>query len=98
MSPEMLPSEDRTVDVVSRLMTSPEERRSLRRRPDDRNFVSLLVLAGAFLLVTWVAINGLFCESSCSLKKRLASAMLRWPLKRLRQEVGTWQRRLPATL
>jgi hypothetical protein len=40
-----------------------ERRRPLRRQPDDQNFGSLLMLAvtaGAFLLVAWVATNGLF--------------------------------------
>jgi hypothetical protein len=40
-----------------------EERRPLRRQPEDHNFGSLMMLAvtaGAFLLVTWVATKGLF--------------------------------------
>ena len=40
-----------------------EEKRPLRRQPDDHNFGSLLTLAvtaGAFLLVTWVATKALF--------------------------------------
>ena len=38
-----------------------EKRRPLRRHPNDYNFDSLIVLAviaGAFLLVTWVATKG----------------------------------------
>ena len=30
-------------------------RRPLRRQPEDHNFGSLVVIAGAFLLVTWIA-------------------------------------------
>jgi hypothetical protein len=44
-------------------MTSPEQRRPLRRLPDDHNFGSLLMLAVtavAFLLVTWITTKGLF--------------------------------------
>ena len=40
-----------------------EEKRPLRRQPEDHNFGSLIVLAvtaGAFLLVTWVATKSLF--------------------------------------
>jgi hypothetical protein len=40
-----------------------EEKRPLRRQPDDHHFGSLLMLAvtaGAFLLVTWVATKALF--------------------------------------
>ena len=40
-----------------------EERRPLRRQPDDHNFGSLIMLAvtaGVFLLVAWVATKGLF--------------------------------------
>jgi hypothetical protein len=39
-----------------------EQRRPLRRQLNDHNFVSLLMLAvaGAFLLVTWVATKGVF--------------------------------------
>jgi len=40
-----------------------QQRRPLRRQPNDHNFGSLLMLAvtaGAFLLVTWVAKKGLF--------------------------------------
>jgi hypothetical protein len=40
-----------------------EERRALRRQPDDHNFGSLLMLAvtaGGFLLVTWIATKALF--------------------------------------
>jgi hypothetical protein len=40
-----------------------EERRPLRRQPDDHHFGSLMMLAamaGAFLLVTWVATKALF--------------------------------------
>ena len=40
-----------------------EEKRELRRRPDNHHFGSLLMLAvtaGAFLLVTWVATKALF--------------------------------------
>jgi hypothetical protein len=40
-----------------------EKRRPLRHQPNDHNFGSLLMLAvtaGAFLLVSWVATNGLF--------------------------------------
>jgi hypothetical protein len=40
-----------------------EEKRPLRRWPDDHNFGSFLMLAvtaGAFLLVTWVATKDLF--------------------------------------
>jgi hypothetical protein len=40
-----------------------EEKRPLRRQGDDHNFGSLLMLAvtaGAFLLVTWIAIKTLF--------------------------------------
>ena len=40
-----------------------EEKRPLRRQPNDHNFGSLLMLAitaGAFLLVTLVASNALF--------------------------------------
>jgi hypothetical protein len=40
-----------------------EQRRPLRRQPDDHNFGSLLMLAataGAFLLVVWVATKALF--------------------------------------
>ena len=41
-----------------------EEKRALRRRPDNHHFGSLLMLAvtaGAFLLITWVATKALFC-------------------------------------
>jgi hypothetical protein len=44
-------------------MTTPEERRPLRRQPSDHNFGSLLmlaVMAGAFLLMTCFATRGLF--------------------------------------
>jgi hypothetical protein len=40
-----------------------EEKRPLRRQPDDHNFGSLIMLAitaGAFLLVVWVATKALF--------------------------------------
>jgi hypothetical protein len=40
-----------------------EERRLLRRRSEDHNFGSLLMLAvtaGAFLLVVWIATKALF--------------------------------------
>ena len=40
-----------------------EERRPLRRQPDDHQFCSLIMLAAtgaAFLLVAWVAMKGLF--------------------------------------
>jgi hypothetical protein len=40
-----------------------EERRPLRRQPEDHNFGSLIMLsvtAGAFLLATWVAAKALF--------------------------------------
>ena len=40
-----------------------EEKRPLRRQPDDHHFGSLLMLAvtaGAFLLVAWVATKALF--------------------------------------
>jgi len=40
-----------------------EERRPLRRQPNDHNFGSLLMLAvtaGTFLLVAWIATKGLF--------------------------------------
>jgi hypothetical protein len=40
-----------------------EEKRQLRRQPDDHKFGSLLMLAvtpGAFLLVTWLATKTLF--------------------------------------
>ena len=40
-----------------------EEKRPLRRQPDDHNFGSLLMLAvtaGAFLLITWVATKAVF--------------------------------------
>jgi hypothetical protein len=40
-----------------------EQRRPLRRQPNDHNFGSLLILAataGAFLMVTWVAMKGAF--------------------------------------
>jgi hypothetical protein len=40
-----------------------EERRPLRRQPNDHNFGSLLMLsitAGAFLVITWVATKALF--------------------------------------
>jgi hypothetical protein len=40
-----------------------EQRRPLRRQPNDHNFGSLIMLAvtaGAFLLVGWVATKGLF--------------------------------------
>ena len=40
-----------------------EEKRPLRRQPEDHNFGSLLmvaVTAGAFLLVTWIATKALF--------------------------------------
>jgi hypothetical protein len=40
-----------------------EEKRELRRQPDDHHFGSLLMLAvtaDAFLLITWVATKGLF--------------------------------------
>ena len=39
-----------------------EERRPLRRRSEDHNFDSLMMLAvtaGAFLLVTWIATKAL---------------------------------------
>ena len=39
-----------------------EEKRPLRRQPEDHNFGSLLMLAvtaGAFLLVTWIATKAL---------------------------------------
>jgi hypothetical protein len=40
-----------------------DEKRPLRRQPEDHNFGSLLMLAvtaGAFLLVVWVATKALF--------------------------------------
>jgi hypothetical protein len=40
-----------------------EEKRELRRRPDNHHFGSLLMLAvtvGVFLLITWVATRALF--------------------------------------
>jgi hypothetical protein len=40
-----------------------EQRRPLRRHPNDHNFGSLLMLAvtaGAFLLVSWIATKGFF--------------------------------------
>ena len=40
-----------------------EQRRPLRRQPNDQNFGSLVMLAvtaAAFLLVTWIATKGLF--------------------------------------
>ena len=40
-----------------------EEKRELRRRPDNHHFGSLLMLAvtaGVFLLITWVAMKALF--------------------------------------
>ena len=40
-----------------------EEKRALRRQPDDHHFLSLIVLAvtaAAFLLVVWVATKALF--------------------------------------
>jgi hypothetical protein len=40
-----------------------EEKRALRRQPEDHHFWSLIILAvtaGAFLLVTWVATKALF--------------------------------------
>ena len=40
-----------------------EEKRPLRRQPEDHHFGSLLMLAvtaAAFLLVTWVATKALF--------------------------------------
>ena len=40
-----------------------EEKRPLRRQPDDHHFWSLIMLAvstGGFLLVTWVATKALF--------------------------------------
>ena len=48
-----------------------EEKRPLRRQPEDHNFWSLIMLAvtaGAFLLVVWVATKALFFflqESPC---------------------------------
>jgi hypothetical protein len=40
-----------------------EEKRPLRRQPDDHNFGSLVMLAvtaGGFLLITWIAAKALF--------------------------------------
>jgi hypothetical protein len=40
-----------------------EEKRPLRRQPDDHNLGSLVMLAvtaGGFLLVTWIAAKALF--------------------------------------
>ena len=40
-----------------------EEKRPLRRQPDDHHFGSVIMLAvtaGGFLLVTWVATKALF--------------------------------------
>jgi hypothetical protein len=56
-----------------------EEKRPLRRQPEDHNFGSLLTLAvtaGAFLLVTWVARRRAFSSSKSlqSLENRLAKA------------------------
>jgi hypothetical protein len=58
--------------------TRSKERRPLRRRPQDYNFRSLIMLAvtaGAFLLVTWVATKALFFSSNSLrfLKARLAA-------------------------
>jgi hypothetical protein len=42
---------------------SIEEKRPMRRQPDDHHFWSLMMLAaiaGAFLLVAWVATKALF--------------------------------------
>jgi hypothetical protein len=44
-------------------MRKSQEKRPMRRHPDDHNFGSLLMLAvtaAAFLLVTWVATKALF--------------------------------------
>jgi hypothetical protein len=44
-----------------------EEKRELRRQPDDQYFGSLMMLAitaGAFLLVVWMATKALFFLSS----------------------------------
>ena len=46
-----------------------EEKRPLRRQRADHHFGSLIVLAviaGAFLLVTWVATKAVFCLSNSS--------------------------------
>ena len=56
-----------------------EEKRPLRRQPDDHHFWSLImlaVMAGAFLLVAWVATKALFffLKSLQSLENRLAKA------------------------
>jgi hypothetical protein len=62
-----------------------EERRPLRRQPDDHHFWSLIVLAvtaAGFLLVVWVATKALssFFKRLQSLEKRLAKACpcLQW--------------------
>jgi hypothetical protein len=53
-----------------------EEKRPLRRQPEDHHFWSLIMLAvtaGGFLLVTWVATKVLFVFKSLqSLEGRLA--------------------------
>jgi hypothetical protein len=61
--------------------TSPmDEKRPLRRQPEDHNFGSLIMLAvtaGAFLLVVWVATKALFFflqERLQPLENRLAKA------------------------
>ena len=44
-------------------LASMEEKRPLRRQPDDHHFwplIMLAVTAGAFLLVLWVATKALF--------------------------------------
>ncbi len=44
-------------------LSDVEKRRPLRRQPNDHNFGSTLMLvvtAGAFLVVAWVATKGLF--------------------------------------
>jgi hypothetical protein len=53
-----------------------EEKRPLRRQPDDHHFWSLIILAGAFLLVTWVATKApfVFLQESPILENRLAKA------------------------
>jgi hypothetical protein len=54
-----------------------EEKRPLRRQPDDHHFCSLIMLAvtaGGFLLVTWAATKALSFNSLRSLESRLAKA------------------------
>ena len=56
-----------------------EEKRPLRRQPDDHHFwplIMLAVMAGAFLLVVWVATKGSFSSSKRLrfLESRLAKA------------------------